>query len=199
MSHTLWWWSDSQPVATRTRTHGRQPACQPARAGQTIQGKAAAQMALFSLRSCAVRSPTRIDDDSPAEWMALGAYAELLLSAQEGRRARRSATAHAEGVLLMAICEAVPGSSRGDEPSIAFNNGGCLARGAVVTWQHAVCVLPLVEGRAKRGGAALYTLHFTHFRPRTPSSDSTRQPRILLIRKWSHLRVHISPLPPGFG
>ena len=89
-----------------------------------MQEKAAAQRALFTT---IVRSPTRIDDDSPVKWMALDAYAELLLSAQEGRRARRSATAHAEGVLLMVICEAVPGSSRGDEPSIAFNNGRCLA------------------------------------------------------------------------
>ena len=82
-----------------------------------MQGKAAAQRALFAT---ILRSPTRIDDDSPVKWMALDAYAELLLSAQEGRRAR-SATAHAEDV-LMAICEAVPGSSR-REPSVAFNNG----------------------------------------------------------------------------
>ena len=52
--------------------------------------------------------------------MALGAYADLLLSAQEGRRAR-SATAHAED-LPEAIMDAVPGSSRRD-PSVAFNNG----------------------------------------------------------------------------
>ena len=159
-------------------------------------------MALFSLRSCAVRSPTRIDDDSPAEWMALGAYAELLLSAQEGRRARRSATAHVEGV-LMAICEAVPGSSRGDEPSIAFNNGGCRARGAVVpvpnlrpgSTRFASCR----SSRAVRSAGALHFTLYTNLRRRIPSSDSTRQPRILLIRKWSHLRVYISHLPPGFG
>ena len=107
-----------------------------------MQDKAAAKRALFAT---IVRSPTRIDDDSPVGWMSLDAYAELLLSAQEGRRAR-SATAHAEDV-LMAICEAVPGSSRRD-PSVAFNNGvlrakRCGVDGPSQTWQHVVCILPL--------------------------------------------------------
>ena len=48
-----------------------------------MQGKAAAQRALFAT---ILRSPTRIDDDSPVKWMALDAYAELLLSPRARRR-----------------------------------------------------------------------------------------------------------------
>ena len=113
---------------------------QSARAGQGDVGKSGgSEGARFAT---IVRSPTKIDDDSPVKWMALGAYAELLLSAQEGRRAR-SATAHAED-LLMAICEAVPGSSR-REPSVAFNNGilrakRCGAGAESQTWKHVICV-----------------------------------------------------------
>ena len=70
--------------------------------------------------------------------------------------------AHAEGVLL-AICGAVPGSSRRG-PSVAFNNGmflrakrcGAGAGAKSQTWRRVVCVLPLVEGRAQRGGGPIY-------------------------------------------
>ena len=139
-----------------------------------MQGKAAAQRALFAT---ILRSPTRIDDDSPAKWMALGAYAELLLSAQDGRRAR-SATAHAED-LLAAIVDVVPGSTRKD-PSVAFNNGmlramRCGEGAHPRIWQHVICVLPLVEGRAKRGGAALYTFPTDPFGQYEAAEDSSDQ------------------------
>ena len=80
--------------------------------------------------------------------------------------------------------DAVPGSSRRDPSAVAFNNGmlramRCGEGAHPRIWQHAICVLPLVEGRTKRGGAALCTFPtdpFGKYEAAEGSSDQKMEP-----------------------